>query len=290
MDFAGRWFLRNQGQIMSLLATSQHFRSLLAVPFLAAMLAFPASAETSPDGASPPAGTNAETTQTDPNAAPAEPDAAQADPNAAQADPNAAPDQPKTSVLINIDKSSQEMTVFVDGVEQYSWPVSTGKAGYSTPSGTYGATSMNEIWYSKEWDNAPMPHAIFFMKDGHAIHGSLDVKNLGKPASHGCVRLSPPNATTLFELVKASGMENVQVVLSGTTPGGEGPKVASPGKLPPGYGVPWFDGGSYYAQPQPQRRRGLFGRRWFQPDGPQGYYAPRGNYRYQPRGVAPRGY
>lgn len=65
MDFAGRWFLRNQGQIMSLLATSQHFRSLLAVPFLAAMLAFPASAETSPDGASPPAGTNAETTQTE---------------------------------------------------------------------------------------------------------------------------------------------------------------------------------------------------------------------------------
>ena len=144
---------------------------------------------------------------------------------------------------------------------------------------------MNEIWYSKEWDNAPMPHAIFFMKDGHAIHGSLDVKNLGKPASHGCVRLSPPNATTLFELVKVSGMENVQVVLSGTTPGGEGARVASPGKPPKGYGYPWFDGGQYqyYQQPQPQRRRGLFGRRWFQP-------GPQGNYYYPPRGVSPRGY
>ena len=65
-----------------------------------------------------------------------------------------------------------------------------------TPSGTYTATSMNKIWYSKQWDNAPMPHSIFFMKDGHAIHGSLDVKNLGKPVSHGCVRISPENAAT----------------------------------------------------------------------------------------------
>lgn len=68
-------------------------------------------------------------------------------------------------------------------MESYSWPVSTGKAGYSTPSGTFTAMSINEVWYSKEWDNAPMPHAIFFMKDGHAIHGSYEVKTLGKPVS-----------------------------------------------------------------------------------------------------------
>ena len=68
------------------------------------------------------------------------------------------------------------MTVFLDGVEKYDWPVSTGRAGYSTPSGTYTATSMNEVWYSKQWDNSPMPHSIFFMKDGHAIHGSYGVK------------------------------------------------------------------------------------------------------------------
>jgi len=64
---------------------------------------------------------------------------------------------------------------------------------------------MNEIWYSRQWDNAPMPHSVFFMKDGHAIHGSNDVKNLGKPASHGCVRISPENATTLYALVGRSG-------------------------------------------------------------------------------------
>ena len=92
------------------------------------------------------------------------------------------------------------MTVFVDGVQKYDWPVSTGKRGYSTPSGTFTAISMNEIWYSKQWDNAPMPHAIFFMKDGHAIHGSYEVKHLGKPVSHGCVRIAPQNATLLYEL------------------------------------------------------------------------------------------
>jgi hypothetical protein len=71
----------------------------------------------------------------------------------------------KVALLVNIDKSKQTMTVSVDGVETYEWPVSTGKTGYSTPSGSYTATSMNEIWYSKQWDNAPMPHSIFFMKD-----------------------------------------------------------------------------------------------------------------------------
>ena len=263
---------------MPLLAVSPHFRTLLAVPFLAAMLAFPASAEPSSNTTSAQAGSNPQAARTDPKAAPAEPDAA-------QTDSNTAPEKPKTSVLINIDKSSQEMTVFVDSVETYSWPVSTGRPEYATPSGTYTPTSMNEMWYSKQWDNSPMPHSIFFMKDGHAIHGSHEVKNLGKPASHGCVRLAPANAATLYTLVKATGMENVQVVLTGTTPGGEGPKVASPGPNTPPQGYPpWFEPGDGYYSQQPQRRRGLFGRRWFQPYGDQGYYAPRGNYYYRQRG------
>jgi lipoprotein-anchoring transpeptidase ErfK/SrfK len=81
--------------------------------------------------------------------------------------------------------------IVVDGTQRYDWPVSTGLPGYSTPSGTYTASSMNEIWYSKQWDDAPMPHAVFFTKEGHAIHGTNEVQRLGKTASHGCVRLSP---------------------------------------------------------------------------------------------------
>ena len=135
------------------------------------------------------------------------------------------PTQLTPTVLISIDKASQTMTVLLDGVQQYEWPVSTGLRGYTTPSGTYTARSMNKIWYSRQWDNAPMPHAVFFTKDGHAIHGTLEVKRLGKPASHGCVRLSPENAATLFALVEKTGLKNTQVVLAGSTPGGEG-KVA----------------------------------------------------------------
>ncbi|MGH7490280.1 MAG: L,D-transpeptidase, partial [bacterium] len=173
-----------------------------------------------------------------------------------------------SALLITIDKATQRMTVTLNGVERYIWPVSTGQPGYSTPSGTYTARSMNEIWYSKQWDNSPMPHSIFFMKDGHAIHGTHEVKNLGKPASHGCVRLAPENAATLYALVEKTGMPNVQVILTGTTPGGEGPKVASPGSVnPPDGWAPWFDRGYGYAQPEQPRRRGLFGRRWFQPYG-----------------------
>ena len=132
-----------------------------------------------------------------------------------------APGAKKVAVLVSIDKTNQKMTVVLNGVEAYEWPASTGRAGYSTPSGTFTATSMNEVWYSKQWDNAPMPHSIFFIKDGHAIHGSFDVKNLGKPVSHGCVRISPRNAATLYALVKENGLGNTQVVVTGVSPGGE---------------------------------------------------------------------
>jgi lipoprotein-anchoring transpeptidase ErfK/SrfK len=271
---------------MRLSSYSPTFRSLLAMPFLTVMLAFPANAETNPETATPQAETGAETANADSNAASVDQNSSESNGVDTGADA-AAPEKPKSTVLVNIDKSTQEMTVFVDGVETYSWPVSTGRPEYATPSGNYKPTSMNEMWYSKQWDNSPMPHSIFFMKDGHAIHGTHEVKNLGKPASHGCVRLAPANATTLFMLVKETGMENVDVVLTGETPGGEYPAVASRGNQPKGYayGVPpWFDGQYQYyqQQPQPQRRRGLFGRRWFQQQ--QGYYGPRGNYYVGPRG------
>jgi lipoprotein-anchoring transpeptidase ErfK/SrfK len=268
------------------------------VPFLAALLALPARAEPTPSESPAQAETGTLGTETAPQApdvaeeesAVEAPDAATGETEAAPEAPNAAttePAAPKSTILVDIDKATQEMTVFVDGVQRYSWPVSTGMSGYSTPSGTYTASSMNEMWYSKQWDNAPMPNAIFFTKKGHAIHGTLDEKRLGNAASHGCVRLSRENAKTLFTLVKETGLENTQVVLSGVTKGGEGPKVASPsGESYDAY-PPWFGRGYNYQPQERRKRRGLFGRRWFQP-GTQGYYAPAP--RYYPRGVSPRGY
>jgi hypothetical protein len=212
----------------------------------------------------------------------------------------AQPSPPRTkgsSILIAIDKAKQKMSVFVDGSKKYDWRISTGRPGYSTPSGSYTATSMNEVWYSKEWDNAPMPHAIFFMTDGHAIHGSYEVKSLGKPVSHGCVRLAPKNATILYALVGKNGLKNTQVVLAGVTPGGEykvanqaslGRTKGGKSKVAKGGGQPkQVRGGAVtrYAQQGPgwsrpgdqvPRRRGVFGRLFGGPssNGPQGYYRP----------------
>jgi len=154
----------------------------------------------------------------------------------AEADAAAEIVEPQTPVVIaSIDKTTQEMTVFVDGVEAHRWPVSTGLPGYATPGGTFTASSMNKIWYSRQWDNAPMPHAVFFTKKGHAIHATNETKKLGRPASHGCVRLSPKNAETFFTLVKEHGLKRTEVVLTGSTPGGDY-KVADPDRRYDPYG------------------------------------------------------
>src|SRR6204780_4377329 len=121
-------------------------------------------------------------------------------------------------IVVNIDKTTQTMSVTVDGAPRYIWPVSTGRPGYDTPNGTFRPNRMDADHLSQEWDNAPMPHAIFFDMNGHAIHGFFDVKHLGLPVSHGCVRLSPDNAATLFALVKAEGMSQTTVTVSGRTP------------------------------------------------------------------------
>lgn len=133
----------------------------------------------------------------------------------------------EANVVIKIDKSAQRMTVMVDGVKRFAWPVSTGKAGYATPSGTYWVFRMEKDYFSKEWDDAPMPHTMFFTPQGNAIHGTLETANLGRAVSHGCVRLEPANATKLFNLVRAEGMFSTQVIITGPSP-----------RLPPGVKKP----------------------------------------------------
>ena len=132
----------------------------------------------------------------------------------------------RANIAIAIDKSAQQMTVAVDGTPRYTWPVSTGRPGYDTPNGNFKPNRMDADHLSQEWDNAPMPHTIFFDLHGHAIHGFFDVKHLGLPVSHGCVRLSPDHAATLFELVKTEGMANTSVTVAGSTPAGNGAPMA----------------------------------------------------------------
>ena len=123
----------------------------------------------------------------------------------------------EAKVSITVDKDTQQMTVAVDGVERYNWPVSTGNPSHETPNGKFQTFRMEEDHYSKEFDDAPMPHAIFFTKQGHAIHGTDSVNRLGSPASHGCVRLSRANAQTLWDIVKADGVLNTSVTLTGSS-------------------------------------------------------------------------
>ncbi len=118
-------------------------------------------------------------------------------------------------VEITINKVSQKMSVRIDGENEYSWAVSTGRSGYETPSGKFRPFRLEEDHFSKEWDDAPMPYSIFFTGEGHAIHGTQYEKSLGQRASHGCVRLSEANAATLFAIVEDYGLGNTSVVIKG---------------------------------------------------------------------------
>lgn len=124
----------------------------------------------------------------------------------------------QADLLIQIHKSNQRMMVTVNGEQLYEWPVSTGADGYDTPSGTFKPFRMEIDHYSDEYDNAPMPYSIFFTYTGNAIHGTYEVRHLGHPVSHGCVRLSVKNAATLWALVKQEKMANTRVVLTGEIP------------------------------------------------------------------------
>jgi lipoprotein-anchoring transpeptidase ErfK/SrfK len=121
--------------------------------------------------------------------------------------------QARADVVVQIDKSSQRMAVSIDGTMRYSWPVSTGRSGYGTPSGVFHPQSMARRYFSRKYYNAPMPHAIFFYY-GFAIHGTNDLARLGGPASHGCVRLHPSHAAALFALVGRQGPQNTRIEIS----------------------------------------------------------------------------
>jgi hypothetical protein len=210
----------------------------------------------------------------------------------------------QASILVNIDKNTQRMTVAVDGETRYVWPVSTGRPGYDTPNGTFKINRLDADHQSQEWDGAPMPHTMFFDLRGHAIHGFSDVKHLGLPVSHGCVRLAPANAATLFALVQQQGMKEASVVVSGNTPA-SGPAIArrapaeqaaaQPPQVPPGYdgyqpAPPQpYDAQDYYRQPAPPQNYGQVPQpnyaqpQYGQPQYPQPGYGQPQYYRVAPQ-------
>jgi hypothetical protein len=179
-------------------------------------------------------------------------------------------------VLINVDKSSQQMTVSIDGAPRYRFAVSTGRPGLGTPSGTFHPQRMEPTWFSKEYYNSPMPHSIFF-HGGFAIHGSYEISHLGGPASHGCIRLHPDNAATLYALVQQQGMAATTIVVSGELPArGRVPAAedeyqpAYPGTYPPAYGQPSYPP-AYGQRPAPYYQQSPYQQPYY-PQPPRGYY------------------
>ncbi|MCB1509916.1 MAG: L,D-transpeptidase [Hyphomicrobiaceae bacterium] len=117
------------------------------------------------------------------------------------------------SIRVNVDISTQRMEVYVDGELRHTWRVSTGRGRYRTPTGSYRPTRLERRWFSRKYNSAPMPYAIFF-RGGYAIHGSYQTRRLGRPASHGCVRLSTGNAARLFRLVRQYGPSSTRIDIS----------------------------------------------------------------------------
>jgi lipoprotein-anchoring transpeptidase ErfK/SrfK len=125
----------------------------------------------------------------------------------------------KAEIVVSVDKSAQRLTVAVDGFQRYQWPVSTARMGYRTPNGTYRPQRLERKWFSRVYDWSPMPYSIFF-NGGYAIHGSYEIKRLGSPASHGCIRLHPEHAAILFALVK-DNVRDTRIVVTGESPGAD---------------------------------------------------------------------
>ena len=115
---------------------------------------------------------------------------------------------PKNSTgrLIEISIDKQRLTAWRDGKVIYRFVISTGREGFETPTGHYRVIVKIANAWSRKW-SVWMPwamnwHGNYFIhqlphKDGSSEH--IGASNLGKPASHGCVRVNVGDAEKLFK-------------------------------------------------------------------------------------------
>jgi hypothetical protein len=158
----------------------------------------------------------------------------------------------QATVRVEIDLTHQSMNV-TSSSGSYTWPVSTARSGYVTPRGTFAPYSLQTMHYSKKYHMSPMPYSIFFA-GGYAIHGTYSVAQLGRPASHGCIRLSPGHAQQLFQMVKAEG---ASISIAGSPP--RSTMFAKAHKTGPHYAAAQRSNGSqYYYGGQPQSSDGYY--------------------------------
>lgn len=126
---------------------------------------------------------------------------------------------PSPTLTVDINLTTQRLTVSENGQSRFTWAISSARAGYRTPTGTFTPTWMSKMWYSRQYGMAPMPHAVFF-SGGVAVHATNATGMLGTPASHGCVRLAPKNATIFYAMVAKHGLDLTQIAVHGLPPSG----------------------------------------------------------------------
>jgi hypothetical protein len=197
----------------------------------------------------------------------------------------------QAGVSVRVDIAGQRMQVTTSDGESYNWAISSGRKGFRSPNGLYRPTRLEKNWYSRKYGGA-MPNAVFF-RGGYAIHGTTAVGALGRPASHGCIRLHPANAAKLFALVRKHGAGRTTIALNGAAPdnlskfakasGGAKTKIATaksktkPGAIAQNRKAPNWDAARDQILLRPALPAGAYG---YQPYYPSGYYpqAPSGGY------------
>ena len=113
-------------------------------------------------------------------------------------------------LVVVVDISEQQMRVFQDGEMRYNWMVSTARRGKVTPCGRWNAKWLSRHHRSSRYNGTPMPYSIFY-NGNFAVHGTNQIRKLGRPALAGCIRLHPQNAAVLFSLTKDYGLKNTVV-------------------------------------------------------------------------------
>jgi L,D-transpeptidase catalytic domain len=173
----------------------------------------------------------------------------------------AKPLPPAITLTANINLTTQRMTVSAHGKTLHSWAISSGARGYETPAGNFKPQWQSKLWHSRTYDNAPMPHAVFF-NDGIAVHATTSIGRLGSPASHGCIRLSPANAAQFYALVGRHGNVHTKIAVTGRPHFNDEVasrrtrnQVAQTNSRPNGYQQ--YNGQGYYSN-QPQAPRVVY--------------------------------
>ncbi|CAN1722234.1 L,D-transpeptidase [Hyphomicrobium sp. 1Nfss2.1] len=171
----------------------------------------------------------------------------------------AALEPPEPTLFARIDLASQTMTVSDKNGEIARWKISSARGGYKTPTGTYTPHYTARMHYSKQYHNSPMPYSVFFNR-GVAVHGTNDLRNLGRPASHGCVRSHPKNAKVFYDLVQKHGKQMTRVTVVGQPP--YSPAVAERPRRRVAKPKPTFQpfGGLFgYSQPPKKAKKKQYG-------------------------------